>query len=245
MEIEKVDNNSQQSKKHVRRRHQTSKPYKDRLLNMAEARREIATALKFHRASMKQQEGNCVIQQQLQPPSEKPGKTNSRLFPATTTATNGYSWPYSGYPFPPPIPPPPPLHQENLNLVLPKQTLGLNLNFQDFSNLKTSSVYQTPMAVYSSSSTSSSIATKEVAAVGTCGGILAKGSPDDDDDGNDDGYHPFDQVMEFPPWLINANESYCFQQFYDHQFSDEYSPDPALPCMDIGEIEGMDGEWLA
>ncbi|XP_023745033.1 uncharacterized protein LOC111893197 [Lactuca sativa] len=241
MEIEKVDNNTQQSKKQVRRRLQTNKPYKDRLLNMAEARREIATALKFHRASMKQQEGNYVLQQH--PPPE----SNSRLFPATTTTTtaNSYLWSYSGLPFPPPIPPP--LHQENLNFVLPTQTLGLNLNFQDFSNLKT------PMAVYSSSSASSSpltssTAAKEVAAISSCGGVSVNMSPaydDDGDDDNDDEYHPFDQVMEFPPWLINANESSCLQQFYDHQFSDQYSPDPTLPCMDIGEIEGMDGEWLA
>ncbi|KAI3682090.1 hypothetical protein L2E82_50122 [Cichorium intybus] len=223
MEIEK------QSKKQVRRRLQTNKPYKDRLLNMAEARREIATALKYHRASMKQQETAGT-----HPPPEKP---NSRLFPAT--AADNYIGTYLGLPFPPP--PPPPLYQENLNLVLPQQTLGLNLNFQDFSNLKTS-IYHTPMTVCSSSSASSSPAAKEVAVADSSGGIR---SPEDDDGDGLHGYHPFDQVMEFPPWLINANESSCLQQFYDHQFFDEYSPDPALPCMDIGEIEGMDGEWLA
>lgn len=44
----------QQHKKQVRRRLHTSRPYQERLLNMAEARREIVTALKFHRAAMKQ-----------------------------------------------------------------------------------------------------------------------------------------------------------------------------------------------
>ncbi|XP_076908060.1 uncharacterized protein LOC143564762 [Bidens hawaiensis] len=41
-------------KKQVRRRHHTIKPYQERFVNMAEARREIVTALKSHRASMKQ-----------------------------------------------------------------------------------------------------------------------------------------------------------------------------------------------
>ncbi|CAK8568516.1 unnamed protein product [Lathyrus sativus] len=44
----------QQHKKQVRRRLHTTKPYQERLMNMAEARREIVTALKFHRASMKE-----------------------------------------------------------------------------------------------------------------------------------------------------------------------------------------------
>jgi len=44
----------QHHKKQVRRRLHTSRPYQERLLNMAEARREIVTALKFHRAAMKQ-----------------------------------------------------------------------------------------------------------------------------------------------------------------------------------------------
>jgi hypothetical protein len=41
-------------KKQVRRRLHTSRPYQERLLNMAEARREIVTALKIHRASSRQ-----------------------------------------------------------------------------------------------------------------------------------------------------------------------------------------------
>jgi hypothetical protein len=44
----------QHHKKQVRRRLHTSRPYQEKLLNMAEARKEIVTALKFHRASMKQ-----------------------------------------------------------------------------------------------------------------------------------------------------------------------------------------------
>lgn len=54
---------------------------------------------------------------------------------------------------------------------------------------------------------------------------------------------PFDQVMEeFPAW-INANDG-CLQHVNDF-CSDNYFEDPTLPCMDIEEIEGMDGDWLA
>ncbi|PIN12520.1 hypothetical protein CDL12_14857 [Handroanthus impetiginosus] len=53
---------------------------------------------------------------------------------------------------------------------------------------------------------------------------------------------PFDEVMEFPAWL-NANES-CLEHVNDF-CSDNYFQEPALPCMDIEEIEGMDGDWLA
>ncbi|KAL2544706.1 uncharacterized protein Fot_13939 [Forsythia ovata] len=52
-------------------------------------------------------------------------------------------------------------------------------------------------------------------------------------------FSPFDEVMEFPAWL-NANES-CLNDYC----SDDYLQDPALPCMEIEEIEGMDGDWLA
>ncbi|KAL6656961.1 hypothetical protein ACP70R_004741 [Stipagrostis hirtigluma subsp. patula] len=53
-----------QAKKQARRRAQTSRPYQERLLNMAEARREIVTALKIHRANMRRQQSMY----QLQPP---------------------------------------------------------------------------------------------------------------------------------------------------------------------------------
>ena len=56
----------QQHKKQVRRRFHTSRPYQERLLNMAEARREIVTALKFHRAAMKQASEQQQQQQEEQ-----------------------------------------------------------------------------------------------------------------------------------------------------------------------------------
>uniref|UniRef100_J3LPL5 Uncharacterized protein n=1 Tax=Oryza brachyantha TaxID=4533 RepID=J3LPL5_ORYBR len=55
----------QPHKKQVRRRLHTSRPYQERLLNMAEARREIVTALKIHRASMRQAKEQQQQQQQL------------------------------------------------------------------------------------------------------------------------------------------------------------------------------------
>lgn len=56
----------QPHKKQVRRRLHTSRPYQERLLNMAEARREIVTALKIHRASMRQAKELQQQQQQQQ-----------------------------------------------------------------------------------------------------------------------------------------------------------------------------------
>ncbi|WOK97564.1 putative basic-leucine zipper transcription factor K [Canna indica] len=53
-------------KKQVRRRLHTSRPYQERLLNMAEARREIVTALKLHRATMKRANEQQKLQQQQQ-----------------------------------------------------------------------------------------------------------------------------------------------------------------------------------
>lgn len=152
----------QQHKKQVRRRLHTSRPYQERLLNMAEARREIVTALKFHRAAMKQASEEQKNQQQ-EPPSvleslhpshlssfEQDGRfkcrRNPRIYPSCNT-TN-----FSTHNIPPLSVPnsytlttwptassfsPTPLVAENPNLttVLPNQTLGLNLNLHDFNNL--------------------------------------------------------------------------------------------------------------
>ncbi|KAI7746657.1 hypothetical protein M8C21_030237 [Ambrosia artemisiifolia] len=239
MEINKVSdpNNSQQPqpKRQIRRRLHTSKPYQDSFQNMAEVRREIVTALKFHRASMKQQQAatNHGLQSPPPPELERPkpmGNTNY--------------WPMS------PLVPPPLLNQENLNLELPNQPLGLNLNIKHFNNINRSIYYNPP-----DSSTLS--ATKEVAVVNSArccktfeigtvkDGKRGVSSHEDGDWCYDD---PFEQVVEFPSWLINANyETSCSQNIFDQQLSHEYPPDPSiLPCMDIDGIGGMDGEeWLA
>ncbi|KAJ0524998.1 hypothetical protein HanRHA438_Chr09g0385641 [Helianthus annuus] len=269
-----------QHKKQVRRRLHTSKPYQERLLNMAEARREIVTALKFHRASMKQQEAAANNQAHQSPPQSTT---------TATTTTNKNYWHMPTY-----IPPPPPQlssYNDNQNFVLPTQSLGLNLNFQNFSNLNTN-IYHKPSSMSTDSPSSSSYTPSS-----SCSPALSTpiGKPisscdlhhamDDEemeeirslgeqhqiewndtvnlvtsarwcsflntmkleaDEGDEcDVINQFDQIMEFPQWLINANESSCLQQHFDHQFSDAYFQDPALPCMDIGEIEAMDGEWLA
>ncbi|XVE70810.1 hypothetical protein DITRI_Ditri10aG0100300 [Diplodiscus trichospermus] len=332
----------QQHKKQVRRRLHTCRPYQERLLNMAEARREIVTALKFHRAAMKQaneqqqQQQEKNEQQQLPeapypssaPPFEQESKTksrrNPRIYPSNTdNFCNNYNldnFPHSSftqhYPSPPPPPPNPycwpaspipfPSATGTLNFTLPNQTLGLNLNFHDFNNIETNLYHDTDNpSIYSSSSPSSSssptlsVVTEEVPSVAPTyevgptamadltesygGGGLHHAIDDeemaeirslgeqhqmewndtinlvtsarwfkflktmelgpDEAKAEDDGYQPFDQVMEFPAWL-NANDS-CLQQHFNDLCPDDYFQDLALPCMDIGEIEGMDGEWQA
>ncbi|XP_065849039.1 uncharacterized protein [Euphorbia lathyris] len=338
----------QPHKKQVRRRLHTSRPYQERLLNMAEARREIVAALKFHRATMKEHQQQQQQQQQqqhepqhhqqqqpslplhLSPSScfEQEGKIksrrNPRIYPSNTSNCSNYldSLSYTSFgphaPLPPTSPPSYPYYwpnppilpstvTENLNFPLPNQTLGLNLNFQDFNNLDATLYHSSnnPSSVYKSSSPSSfsssspslSIATEEVAKfqeagmpsmaadlAETYGGgglhqvmddeemaeirsigeqhqmewsdtmnlvtsawwfkFLKTMESDPEVQAEDDGYnHPFEQVMEFPAWL-NANEG-CLQQHLDDYCSQDYYHDPTLPCMDIGEIEGMDGEWLA
>lgn len=317
----------QQHKKQVRRRLHTSRPYQERLLNMAEARREIVTALKLHRATMKQANEHRQppppqtqsLQPSPQPEQEMKSKSrrNPRIYASTTTTTtnfsnyldnlsyqsfpyqppqNSYSWPISAAP-PLPIP-------ENFNLTLPNQTLGLNLNLQDFNNLDASffqnnynpSINYSPSSPSTSSSPPLSVTTDETPYLEISQAPLVTDSSlinerdlglhqamDEEEmaeirslgeqhqiEWNDtlnlvssawwfkflktmeigpevkaeeDDFHLFDQVMEFPAWL-NANDS-CLQQLDHHQYSSDYFQDPALPCMDIGEIEGMDGEWLA
>jgi hypothetical protein len=53
-------------KKQTRRRMHTSRPYQEGLLNMAEARREIVTALRIHRANMRQQRSKFQQEQRRQ-----------------------------------------------------------------------------------------------------------------------------------------------------------------------------------
>lgn len=118
----------QQHKKQVRRRLHTSRPYQERLLNMAEARREIVAALKFHRASMKkaneqqQQQNQQENHQQSSLPGqiltapcfEQEGKIksrrNPRIYPSNMGNFSNYldSFSCSSFSHAPPPPPPPP-----------------------------------------------------------------------------------------------------------------------------------------
>ncbi|KAH6760697.1 hypothetical protein C2S51_017646 [Perilla frutescens var. frutescens] len=324
---EKSHQPPQPHKKQVRRRLHTSRPYQERLLNMAEARREIVTALKFHRAAMKQA-GERQQQQQMEsrPESqlfesashqlsiEQEAKLKSRRnpriyasnssipdnFPRSSYLDNvsyspgfcsPYSWSISPIAVPLPV-------QDNFNFTLPSQTLGLNLNLRDFNNLDStfhcstnpSSISPSPSPSISSSPYSVSATTEEIPCMGVPGSVSEFGDsglhPVMDDkeiaeirsigeqyemewndtlnlmnsawwfkflkameitpenqNGEDFVNFPFDEVMEeFPAWL-NANEG-CLQHVNDFCL-DNYFEDPALPCMDIEEIEGMDGDWLA
>lgn len=146
-----------QHKKQVRRRLHTTRPYQERLLNMAEARREIVTALKFHRASMKQQQQQQQTPQvqevqPLQPTVPPDAQRQPRINQRNISASN-----FSFHP-----PPCNPDHtysaEENfMNFGLPNQPLGLNLNLQDFNNIETS-IYSSSNcpSIYSSSPSPSS-----------------------------------------------------------------------------------------
>ncbi|CAL1390083.1 unnamed protein product [Linum trigynum] len=325
-------------KKQVRRRLHTSRPYQERLLNMAEARREIVTALKYHRAAMKQANEQQQQQQQHQQQPVEGGKDqlpcyeqepkvksrrNPRTYPSSSAGnTNFCNNNYHHYvdnsssssnnlshPLPPPpscsfpwtnspiLPPPPIVGGETLNFPLPNQPLGLNLNIQDFNNIDTSTL------LYHNNSPSTSpcfsftnnAASEEVPNLQFLqSGVAVPPAPC-----SDDGFHHVlddeemaemrsigeqhqvewndtmnlvtsawwfkfmktvdlgpddqlkavvadDEIMEFPPWFNPANDATLLQQqhYYDCP-QDYYSPDPTLPCMDIGEIEGMEGEWWA
>lgn len=330
----------QQHKKQVRRRLHTSKPYQQRLLNMAEARREIVAALKSHRAAMKQaseqkhrQTQEEQHQQSRHPCFDQDGRIESsrnlRVYPSRTanfphslgnlSYTSFSNPPLPPYPFsgPPASPFAPPSSAETLNFTLPTQPLGLNLNFHNFNNLDTG-LWDNKIPSLSSSSSSSSSppsssfrnvsvtsdqeapsVTLSRQEVGTpalpyaMGSTFATGGTerslhaaiDDEEmaeirligeqhqmewsdsmnlatsawwfkflktmelegpevkDEVDYGCNPFDEVLEFPAWL-NANDS-CLQEHLNDYFCEDFFQDPALPCMDIEEIEGMDGEWLA
>ncbi|KAM6559394.1 hypothetical protein CsatA_028633 [Cannabis sativa] len=295
-------NQNQPHKKQVRRRLHTTRPYQERLLNMAEARREIVTALKFHRAAMKQQ------QQQSQPPPPPPPpppspppqtRVNSNL-PCFEEQSKNPFYSYLPNPYPNPNPYSFSPIQPQFNFPLPNQTLGLNLNFQDFNNIDTTLYYNNNSAeanASASATTTSSASTVSMGAGGSSGSSTNPGavpgldlhaamddeemaeirsigeqhqmewsdtmnlvtsawwfkflrsmeneSNDESHDYCDDGVNGFktfdDEVMEFPAWL-SSNEA----GFDDHHcyFSDEFSQAPALPCMDIEEIEGMDEDWL-
>ncbi|KAK8602414.1 hypothetical protein V6N13_057955 [Hibiscus sabdariffa] len=206
----------QQHRKQVRRRVHTSRPYQERLINMAEARREIVTALKFHRAAMKQ----ATEQQQPHP----------------------------------------------FDSSLPSQTLGLNLNFHCSNTMETDSTSSSStLSVVTEEYVPSVAASHEPRhTTESYGGGSLHQAVDDEGlmaemrslgeqhqmEWNDTmnlvtsaWWFKFDQAMEFPAWL-NANDS-VLQQHFNHLFPDScfQFQSSALPCMDMGEIDGNDGDW--
>ncbi|XP_021834942.1 uncharacterized protein [Spinacia oleracea] len=150
-------NNHQQQghKKQVRRRLHTSRPYQERLLNMAEARKEIVTALKFHRASMKQANerkqqpqheqhhhlqhhqsifGVQDYQQTCSIVKNEPSSSSLENFSYYPSQNNNSSYTWGNISSPPQ---PNNMYGTLNNIPLPNQTLGLNLNLQAFTNLDT------------------------------------------------------------------------------------------------------------
>ncbi|KAM0914803.1 hypothetical protein ACQ4PT_011280 [Festuca glaucescens] len=138
----------QPHKKQVRRRLHTSRPYQERLLNMAEARREIVSALKVHRASMRQakeQQQLLQLQQQQEALAVQEQGQTSRVAAcpplsyasfsdylynspfAHFTATSSSSYYSSPLPYQTPM-----VDAFDHLLPLPTQPLGLNLSFQGF-----------------------------------------------------------------------------------------------------------------
>ncbi|XP_073282868.1 uncharacterized protein [Primulina huaijiensis] len=291
-------------KKQVRRRLHVSRPYKERLLNMAEARKEIVAALRFHRANMKQagekhqklESGPGI--QALESSTDdqvcaghegqlKSGSSNSRIYASNSLDSNlpnnsgpdfsystGFCYSSSSWPISPNV-------QENLNFALPSRALGLNLNLHDFNNIDIipfnfdadrSSIYsfsspvpdETPCVVVPPSTVVESgdsalhqvMGDEEIADTRSTGEQhqmewndavnlvdsswwlrnMEIGNEDKKD--KDSVASPFDEVLEVPAWL-NENES-CLQRL-----DDQYLRDPTLPCTEMEEIEGMDGDWFA
>ncbi|ERN05534.1 uncharacterized protein LOC18433715 [Amborella trichopoda] len=167
--------NQPQVKKQVRRRLHTTRPYQERLLNMAEARREIVTALKFHRAAMKQQNINSSQDSTAPLSSETNNKIksrrNPRIYPSSTSfpdypifssscSSLSSSTPCSSFsPSLSTSPPCFPWVSPTLcapltcnELPLPQQTLGLNLNLQQCYNSfycnNNPSIYSDPSSVF-------------------------------------------------------------------------------------------------
>ncbi|XP_075506095.1 protein AAL-toxin resistant 7-like [Primulina tabacum] len=300
----KQEKSNQPVKKQVRRRLHVSRPYKERLLNMAEARKEIVAALRFHRANMKQagekhqklESGPGI--QALESSTDdqvcaghegelKSGSWNSRIYASNYLDSNlpnycvpdfsysaGFCYSYSSWPISPNV-------QENLNFALPSRALGLNLNLHDFNNIDIipfhcgadrSSIYsssspvpdETPCVVVTPSTVVESgdsslyqvMDDEENADTRSTGeqhqmqwndGVNSVDSSwllrnmeigNEDQKDEDSVASPFDEVLEVPAWL-NANES-CLQRL-----DDQYLRDPTLPCMEMEDIEGMDGDWFA
>ncbi|KAG1366407.1 bromodomain-containing protein 4 [Cocos nucifera] len=337
---------SQPSKKQVRRRLHTSRPYQERILNMAEARREIVAALKFHRAATKQanEEQQQDHQQQKQeqdltpssalypsPPTlEEPhqglidSRRNIRLYPPNYTYPYYHQYPsFSPFLHPSPVwaypSIPPPSIADDLDLPLPNQPLGLNLNIQGFNNLDmsfcnnntnnppiqpspssscSSYSYSSPptmsgleipsildVSPHASDVASDPISTiilhpvmdnEEIAEIRSVGEQYdmewndtmnlftsiwwskflknMEGSRNERITGaEEDRFHVFNEFLDTPSWLSDGysgdiKDSYLLQQqqqMDDYNPTEDYLKDVALPCLDIGEIESWDPEWLS
>ncbi|KAF3792269.1 hypothetical protein EJ110_NYTH00371 [Nymphaea thermarum] len=120
---EAIDDAQQpQVKKKVRRRSHTSKPYQQRLLNMAEARREIVAALKFHRAAMRQAETEAIARE-FQDNSQVCPSANFNFPPLGVAPSSSSSSSCSSlFPWVPSV-------DSGLNINLLSENPSINLNF--------------------------------------------------------------------------------------------------------------------
>ncbi|XP_047976315.1 uncharacterized protein LOC125218641 isoform X2 [Salvia hispanica] len=118
-----------------------------------------------------------------------------------------------------PAPPPPMGDFEGLDFALPRQALGLNLNLHD--------LITAPCSVYSPPPPPPPQLLEKPDGFE----FLEIGGEEEREE----------EVVEFPAWLI-ANES-CLELHHLHH--PDFLQASVLPCMEIEEIEGMDGDWLA
>lgn len=322
----------QQHKKKVRRRLHTSRPYQERLLNMAEARREIVTALKFHRASMKQQQLTQQRKESLpvvhQPPLQilsspsldlvtELGMNSAKsrmIYPSDgglifPSSSDSYRQPWTPFTYnnsSATVPSDSIFDNSGFSFPLPSQTLGLNLNIQDLSNLRTSPFQNNPSLFTSPPSSLSSPAMsattteeihsaadythngafqtnnmgtesggmspypamdrevmKEIKSMGDCYDMVwndtmnsltsawwlkyskaAEMSPDLIELKRAEDEHLSTPLSELPRAWLNPADSY-FPSHLNVFCPEDSSPDLSLPCIEIGEIEGVDGDWFA
>ncbi|EPS72446.1 hypothetical protein M569_02316 [Genlisea aurea] len=253
-----------QYKKQVRRRVHTTRPYQERLLNMAEARREIVAALKFHRATMKNS-GENPPRRATENPSffladnETLLKTRSIYDPNFSNNTKSNLC-HSAPLFSPCCSSLP--EDNNPNFILPTQTLGLNLNLEHFKFLDNDSIYSPPPEEIPSAGEKTRFADSNTHQM--IDGITSAETKSQHqiewDEGRDamnssarwlkflssrktghdlnSDFSYFDDAIEFPSWINESDGSSCLCY-------DDLSPDLPLPCMEIEEIEEMDGDWLA
>lgn len=132
-----------QPKKQVRRRFHTSRPYQERLLDMAEARREIVAALKFHRAKMRNSSTDHHLRDILPSPSSSSSSSSAKATVLLPPALPDYAW--SSYY----------ASAKNFIAGIPKPPLGLNLNMDRFDNL------EQPPSLFSSSATTTTTTSAE------------------------------------------------------------------------------------
>ncbi|PKA62145.1 hypothetical protein AXF42_Ash015029 [Apostasia shenzhenica] len=201
----------QRPKRQVRRRTRSCRPYHDeKLLNMAEARREIVAALKLHRAAMK--------------------KSSDQLHPTSRQMDSLIENPIN-INFPPDI----------FKLSLSNPPLGLNLNFQNFAGIETPIFCKFPSA---SPSLRPATGDEEIGSMSEKRDLESSEAVLKTIEGEEEeGVRTFEEVMtEIPPWLSEGDGSFVFEE---RLMDDELQDVDDLPCLDVGGIEVLEGDWWA